>query len=248
MYKKLSTKIIIILVTAAILTVPSSVLQVSHAQSNADLQNTVLEIVNRERAAVGVPPLVWSDTLAAGAQTWADHQAAIGESVHSPGNFKDYAETIAYRGPSGGTLIPMVESWINEKTLYHGGPMPADGGGFSHYTQVVWGTTTEIGCGMASGVNAEIGSVDYLVCRFLPMGNFVGQLPYGQGAAPAVAEDTGAPPADQAAGDENGCTVLISSQCTGAPPADQGAAAPPADQGAAAPPADQGADGGGNEN
>ena len=106
--------------------------------------------------------------------------------------------------------------------------MPADGGGFSHYTQVVWGTTTEIGCGMASGVNAEIGSVDYLVCRFLPMGNFVGQLPYGQGAAPAVAEDTGAPPADQAAGDENGCTVLISSQCTGAPPADQGAG----DQGA----------------
>ena len=77
MYKKLSTKIIIILVTAGILTVPSSVLQVSHAQSNADLQNTVLEIVNRERAAVGVPPLVWSDTLAAGTQTWADHQAGL---------------------------------------------------------------------------------------------------------------------------------------------------------------------------
>jgi uncharacterized protein YkwD len=69
MYKKLSIKIALILITAAFLTVPLSVLQVSHAQSNADLQNTILEIVNRERAAVGVPPLVWSDTLAAGART-----------------------------------------------------------------------------------------------------------------------------------------------------------------------------------
>jgi uncharacterized protein YkwD len=75
MYKKLYIKIALILIMAAFLIVPSSMLQVSHAQSNADLQNTILEIVNRERAAVGVPPLVWSDTLAAGAQTWADHQA-----------------------------------------------------------------------------------------------------------------------------------------------------------------------------
>jgi hypothetical protein len=151
----------------------------SQGGNNTDFVNTILEIVNRERAAVGVPPLVWSDTLAAGAQAWADHLVTINNVVHSPGNFKDYGETIAWRGPSGGTLIPMVESWVAEKTLYHGGPMPADGGGFSHYTQLVWRTTTEIGCGMASGINDAIGSIDYLVCRFLPMGNFVGQSPYG---------------------------------------------------------------------
>jgi hypothetical protein len=129
-------------------------------------------MVNRERAAVQVPPLVWSNTLAADAQAWADHLATINNMVHSPGNFKDYAETIA-SWTHGDTLRTMVMSWINEKSLYHGEPMPPGGGGFSHYTALVWRTTTEIGCGMATGsVN------DYLVCRLLPMGNFVGQSPY----------------------------------------------------------------------
>ena len=77
MYKKLYIKIALILVTAAFLIVPSSMLQVSHAQSNADFQNTILEMHNRERALVEVPALVWSDELAAGAQTWADQAAGV---------------------------------------------------------------------------------------------------------------------------------------------------------------------------
>jgi Cysteine-rich secretory protein family len=141
-----------------------------------------LEIVNRERAAVGVPPLVWSDTLAAGAQAWADYEASLNRSFHSPGNFRDYAETIANSGPHNpidvnATLIPMLNFWINEKANYvPGTPVEQDGGApnyYWHYTQLVWRTTTEIGCGMATNsVN------DFLVCRFLPMGNYIGQTPY----------------------------------------------------------------------
>jgi Cysteine-rich secretory protein family len=100
---------------------PASASQVSN---NTDFVNTVLEMQNRKRAAVGVPPLMWSNTLAAGAQAWAEHQATINNSVHSPGNFKDYAENIAWRVHFGHTLPTMVQSWINEKSLYHGGPMP----------------------------------------------------------------------------------------------------------------------------
>jgi pathogenesis-related protein 1 len=146
-------------------------------------------IVNRERAAVGVPPLVWSDTLAASAQAWADYQASLNRSFHSPGNFRDYAETIAESGPHNpidvnATLLPMLNFWINEKANYvPGTPMEQDGGApnyYWHYTQLVWRTTTEIGCGMATGsIQNEYGQVnDFLVCRFLPMGNFVGQAPY----------------------------------------------------------------------
>src|SRR5438552_1219716 len=51
----------------------------------ADFVNTILAIHNRERAAVGVPPLVWSDTLAAGAKPWAEHVAQINQMVHSTG-------------------------------------------------------------------------------------------------------------------------------------------------------------------
>jgi pathogenesis-related protein 1 len=250
MNKKVSVKIIIIMIIAAIFTVPSSVLQISHAQSDANFQNTILEIHNRERAAVGVPALVWSDELAAGAQTWADHVAALGTSVHS--TTQGYGENIAWQGPPGpGTLAPMVESWVNEKNGYNVAPFQWDRDvAHAHYTAMVWGTTTEVGCGMASGSEN-----DFLVCRYRPGGNINGQLPYGQGAAPAVAaplqeEGAAAPPADQAAGDEDDCAVLISSQCTGAPPADQAAG----DEDAGAPPADQAAgdegdgDGDGEEN
>jgi Cysteine-rich secretory protein family len=154
----------------------------SQGSNNTNFVNTILEIINRERAAVGVPPLVWNNSLAAGAQAWADYEASLDRSFHSPGNFRDYAETIANSGPHNpidvnATLIPMLNFWINEKANYvPGTPVEQDGGApnyYWHYTQLVWRTTTEIGCGMATNsVN------DFLVCRFLPMGNYIGQAPY----------------------------------------------------------------------
>ena len=48
MYKKVSKQIILMLGVTAILTVPSLVLQNSHAQSNANLQNTVLSMHNQD--------------------------------------------------------------------------------------------------------------------------------------------------------------------------------------------------------
>src|SRR5215210_5480928 len=72
---KLSIIMSVILVTAAILTVQSlSMLQNSYAQSRLDAtsQREILDIHNREREAVGVPPLTWSDTLAD--EAWADER------------------------------------------------------------------------------------------------------------------------------------------------------------------------------
>jgi Cysteine-rich secretory protein family len=62
---------------AAIVIVPSAVLQRSHAQS--DLANTVLAVHNRERAAVGSPELKWSDSLAADAMSWAEHLVTLNQ-------------------------------------------------------------------------------------------------------------------------------------------------------------------------
>ena len=38
---------------------------------NAEMAKSILDVHNSERAAVGVPPLVWSDKLANDAKTWA---------------------------------------------------------------------------------------------------------------------------------------------------------------------------------
>jgi hypothetical protein len=158
--------------------------------NNTNFVNTILEIHNSERAAVGVPALVWSDSLAASAQTWADHLATINEFVHSTG--QPYGENIAgwTHGCGLSSLVPpldytkvvcpgdtlstMVMSWVNEKTLWHGGVLTQENWyPTGHYTQVVWKTTTEIGCGMATG-----SANDYLVCQYSPGGNVIGQAPY----------------------------------------------------------------------
>src|SRR6187551_683503 len=63
--------------------IPAESTSSNNTGNAADFINTILEIHNRERADVGVPPLTWSDALAPGAQTWAEHMAAIDQIVHS---------------------------------------------------------------------------------------------------------------------------------------------------------------------
>jgi hypothetical protein len=147
-----------------------------------DMAKTILAVQNQERAEVGVPPLTWSDKLAAGAQTWAEHMATTGEFGHSTccGAFRDYGENLAVvKGDNamGGIVGAGQKFWISEKKDYHGGPFQtiASNGAPGHYTQMVWRTTTEVGCATASGNG---GTTAVLVCRYTPPGNTVGQPAY----------------------------------------------------------------------
>lgn len=69
MYKKVPKGLALILVITVFLTVLLYMVQISHAQSNTDPENTMLNIHNQERAAVGVQPLTWSNSLAADSQS-----------------------------------------------------------------------------------------------------------------------------------------------------------------------------------
>jgi uncharacterized protein YkwD len=145
--------------------------------------NAILAVHNSERAAVGVPPLVWSDTLAAGAQTWANQLLATGELEHSTccGAFKDYGENLAYAGPPGYKTQPqLAQSWADEKKDYV--PCnPCNYSSIGHYTQMVWKDTKQVGCGFASGPGgayAKYGGTDILVCQYTPPGNQNSQPPY----------------------------------------------------------------------
>ena len=143
-----------------------------------DLATSILAVHNQERALVGVSPLTWSDELAAGAQAWADHIATTGEFAHSQCS-DCYGENLGARSHSA--VIPMgqmLANWVSEKNNYDGGPFDPttqtnSSNVYAHYTQMVWNNTTEVGCAADSG-----GGVDYMVCRYTPPGNVIGQTPY----------------------------------------------------------------------
>ena len=144
----------------------------------------LLKIHNRERAAIGAPPLVWNDAVAAHAQAWAKYLADGNPGPHCiyvPGWEKiescthHEGENIALRSPHNPTDIPqMAEGWVSEKKDYHGGPYNDSVGPVTgHYTAMVWKSTKDVGCGFAYN-----NKTDFLSCRYIPAGNFNGQMPY----------------------------------------------------------------------
>jgi hypothetical protein len=226
------TIVIALLVTAAILTVQSpSMLQISYAQLDATQRQTILDIHNRERVAVGVQPLTWSDTVAASAQSWANHIVSLnlgpqGFPPHAPWDQRSgQGENLAWGTKGAFPVATFVEGWASERPNYVPGT-PIEGslsgpnGVYGHYTQMVWSTTTQIGCALGSDAYQ-----DYLVCRYSPSGNFLGQPAYPVRSAAVGEEETtlGMPPA--VTGDET----------AQAPPADQ-AVAPEEEEFTEAPP------------
>ena len=71
--------------TALALTLVLGAVRASGAGSlDPTFSQRVLDAQNRERAAVGVPPLHWDDGLARDAEGWARHLTRVGTLVHSP--------------------------------------------------------------------------------------------------------------------------------------------------------------------
>jgi len=180
------------LVVAAILTVSSSAMQRSNAQANGNFDN-ILEIHNTERAAVHDVPLVWSESLAADASSYAQYLTTLGLSgsdllphcgtgSHPSCGQPRQGENLSWccvGGPPGNYKpADGARDWAAEKSNYHGGPLTAADFAsgvpmIGHYTQMVWKNTKEVGCGTASNDNLVV-----LVCRYSPSGNQLGQSPY----------------------------------------------------------------------
>lgn len=127
-----------------------------------------LDAHNGYRAKHCAPPLAWSPELAKVAQSWANELQRQGCAFeHS--NQQTYGENLA--GGSRGALDPKatVAMWYDEVKTYD-----FAGGGFSmetgHFTQVVWTTTTQVGCGWVT-----CKQMDIIVCNYNPPGNWEGQ-------------------------------------------------------------------------
>ena len=128
---------------------------------------------NRERAAVGAPPLQWDQTLADHAASYGPVLASLGHLVHSPREGRPgERENLAMAWH--GTMSPeeLVGMWSRERQLLEPGSYFFPGASrtgnwedIAHYSQMVWPTTTHVGCAIYSA------DWDYLICRYSPPGN-----------------------------------------------------------------------------
>jgi uncharacterized protein YkwD len=142
-------------------------------RGDALLRTTVLTAHNAARSQFGVGPVNWSDQLAAEALAHARTMAATGIYGHdqTPGRRKKAGENL-WRGTRGVfSYDVMVGVMVEEARYFRPGAFPdnavnGDWHSVAHYTQIVWPTTTEVGCALASSP-----TTDYFVCRYAPTGN-----------------------------------------------------------------------------
>lgn len=143
------------------------------AQSRGDFVGTILAAHNSARARHGAAPLAWSDALAASALAYAGVLARTNSFQHdpTPGRRKREGENL-WMGARGVYAYPvMMAGFLHEERAFRPGlfPMASATGNWSdvaHFTQMIWPTTTVIGCGLASNAWS-----DFLVCRYAPPGN-----------------------------------------------------------------------------
>ena len=124
-----------------------------------------------------------TDPLNTGSHDWALHLAQTGVLEHS-NSMGAYGENIAVAYDTN-NLSPdavankAVASWFSESANYDY-MKPGFSASTGHFTQVVWVSTTTLGCGYAIGTAVIDGTsynAFYSVCRYTPAGNVAGNFP-----------------------------------------------------------------------
>lgn len=144
----------------------------------------VLAVHNQTRQAMNVAPLRWNPVLEEHATARAGELARIGQLVHAPREGRGIERENILEAPVSYTPTQMMGRWASEQQHFVPGIFPnvcntgGDCSGVWHYTQMIWSTTTDIGCGQAQGHG-----FNWLVCRYSPGGNKDGK--------PVVAQTSG---------------------------------------------------------
>jgi hypothetical protein len=145
-------------------------------QDLSRLEPELLALHNRERASIGAPPLAWDPALARAAAAYGPALARLGKLAHSePATRPGQGENL-WMGTRGAyALEEMAGGWAGEKSLFSPGTFPgvSRSGNWSdvgHYTQMIWKGTSRVGCALHTSRDW-----DFLVCRYSPPGNVVGQ-------------------------------------------------------------------------
>jgi uncharacterized protein YkwD len=136
----------------------------------------ILSVHNSVRAQAGVQPLGWDPALAQQASYYAIELALTNSFHHSDRRSRQDAGENLWMGTHAAySYEAMVGAWSSERRNFRPGIFPAvsrsgNWQDVGHYTQMVWPTTTRIGCALASNR-----TTDFLVCRYAPAGNVEGR-------------------------------------------------------------------------
>jgi hypothetical protein len=142
----------------------------------------ILAAHNAVRVRAGVTPLVWDPALGNSAAAYAQTLAFTNTFQHSDRKARRGVGENLWMGSRGAFSVErMVSDWASEQRLFRAGMFPAvsrsgNWADVGHYTQIVWPSTTRVGCAIATNARA-----DYLVCHYSPAGNMDGR-PVGFGA------------------------------------------------------------------
>ena len=127
-----------------------------------------------------MPDLVWSQDEADDAQGCANHLGALSQRIATHCTLS--GENVC-AWPGGLTPEEVVNQWcederenylrVNEREIRPGDSDLPKEERFTHYTQVVWQNTLQVGCGRADSNGWE-----YWVCRYYPDGNRHYHRPY----------------------------------------------------------------------
>jgi hypothetical protein len=133
------------------------------AEDCAAKPKVYLDPQNEHRAQHCVPPLTWDEGLAAQATAWARRCDFVHSSTSGVG------ENLYFRRPSMNDPKQGIDAWYGEVSA-HNYDATQYSSASGHFTQLIWKSTTRVGCGSAICPGLSGGGI-MMVCQYAPQGN-----------------------------------------------------------------------------
>ncbi|KFP33588.1 Peptidase inhibitor R3HDML, partial [Colius striatus] len=148
--------------------------------------SVILDYHNEARAQVSPPAANMEYMVSWASARWFWGHGSVGTQ---PGHLT-HGACCRYR-----SVTDMVKSWHQEKQHYSFPhphecnprcPSKCSGSVCSHYTQMVWATSSRLGCALSSCANVRVWGSTWrhavlLVCNYAIKGNWLGEAPYKVG-------------------------------------------------------------------